>query len=186
MTVTRTPAAYRDAAKAAPRGVQGGAYTARIDAEETVLFVIGMRINRLRRVRSWWPPFVGMPRMLKELQSRPDSGLLGARSYWSGRVLVVMQHWRSVEDLGRYARDPQLLHHGAWAAFNKAAAGTGDVGIFHETYTVPASGVETLYGNMPAFGLALAHAGVPRSAGRRSRAQDRMGQEDPEYVDVAS
>ena len=85
-TTRRVPRAYRGAADAAPRGVQGGQYVAEVLTEDAVVFVIGMRINRWRRIRSWWPVFTGMPRMLAELQAR-DAGLLGARSYWSGRTL---------------------------------------------------------------------------------------------------
>lgn len=179
------PAAYRQALASAPRGVQGGVHVADLEQESAVVFLIGMRINRLRRVRSWWPVFVAMPRMLAELGSTPGSGLLGFRAYWSGRVFLVVQYWRSMEELGRYARDPKLLHQPAWAAFNRTGAGSGDVGIFHETYEVPRAGVESLYGNMPAFGLAGAHRSVPRAAGRRTRAQDHLGQADPDYVEAS-
>jgi hypothetical protein len=181
----KVPAAYRGAADSAPRGVQGGSYVADLESDHAVVFVIGMRINRWRRVRRWLPVFGAMPRMLRELQKQPDSGLLAARTYWSGRVFLVVQYWRSVEALGRYARDADQSHQPAWAAFNRAVAPTGDVGIFHETYEVPRSGVESLYGNMPPFGLGLAHGAVPRSAGRRSHAQDRMGQQDPTFVEAS-
>ena len=180
---SRVPAAYRGASEHAPRGVQGGAFVAGVDSDKAVVFLIGMRINRLRRMRSWFPVFAAMPKMLRELEARPDSGLLGARTYWSGRVFLVVQYWASVEALGRYARDAEQSHQ---PAFNRAAAaGIGDVGIFHETYEVPASGIESLYGNMPVFGLAGAHRAVARAGGRRSRAQDRMGQQDPDYVEAS-
>lgn len=186
MAIQTVPAAYRDAPRRVPRGVAGGVQVAQLTEPETVVFLIGMRINRWRRVRSWWPVFVGMPRMQRELESRPEAGCLAARSWWSGRMLLTVQYWRSAEDLGRYARDPALLHHPAWSAFNRAAAGSGDVGIFHETYTVGRDGVETVYGNMPEVGLALAHGWVPRgSRPPRSRTQDRMGQQDPEYVEAS-
>ena len=180
----KVPAPYRSAVARSPKGVLGGQHIARLQGEEAAVFLIGMRVNRWRAVRSWWPVFVAMPRMLTELESRPDSGLLAVRTFWSGRVFLTVQYWRSAEDLGRYARDPQLLHHPAWSTFNRAAAGTGDVGIFHETYVVTPDSVETLYGNMPPFGLALAHEAVPRGAGRRSRAQDKLGQQDPELVEA--
>jgi hypothetical protein len=35
--------------------------------EPFVVFVVGMRINSLRRVRAWLPVFRVMPRMLREL-----------------------------------------------------------------------------------------------------------------------
>lgn len=186
MTRSTVPVAYREAPRRAPRGVTGGVQVAQLDSDETVVFLIGMRINRLRKVRSWWPVFVGMPQMVRELEQHPDAGLLGARSFWSGRMFLTVQYWRSAEDLGRYARDPGLRHHPAWKAFNRAAAGSGDVGVFHETYTVGRDDVETLYGNMPPVGLALAHTWVPRGTRPpRSVTQDRMGQQDPEYVEAS-
>src|SRR5262245_24338164 len=106
----RVPRPYVGADRAAPKGIQGGSYTSRlpqpVDGEDgsVVVFLIGMRVNRWRRVRSWWPTFSGMPTMLRELQGRPDSGLLGVRTYWSGRHFMTVQYWRSMEELGAFAR----------------------------------------------------------------------------------
>ena len=135
------------------------------------MFLIGMRVNRWRRVRSWWPAFVGMPRMLAELQKHPEAGLIGARTYWAGRNFLNVQYWRSAEQLGRYARDPKLAHQPAWGNHNRRAARTGDVGIWHESFVVPAASIESLYANMPPFGLGAALGAVPRAAARRTRAQ---------------
>jgi hypothetical protein len=182
-TIRRVPRAFQGAADAAPRGVQGGQYVAEVLTEDPVVFVIGMRINRWRRLRSWWPVFTGMPRMLAELKSR-DAGLLGARSYWSGRTFLTLQYWRSAEELGAYARDTSFRHARAWGEFNKRAAAGGDVGIFHETYVVPRDGIESLYGNMPAFGLAAAHGARPRGVpAPRTAAHDRLESTEPEYVE---
>ena len=180
----RVPRAYRGAAGAAPRGVQGGQYVAEVPSADPVVFVIGMRINRWRRLSSWWPVFTGMPRMLAELKSR-DAGLLGARSYWSGRTLLTLQHWRSAEELGAYARDPSFRHARAWREFNKRAAAKADVGIFHETYVVPRDRIETLYANMPAFGLAAAHGSLRRGVptARRTAAHGRLDSTEPEYAE---
>ena len=115
--------------------------------------------------------------MLAEDARHPEDGLLHARSFWSGRVLMVVQYWESAEKLGHYARNAERAHAPAWAAFNRAAAGTGDVGIFHETYVVPREGVETLYANLPALGLAAAHGAVPRPGRRSRRAERRVGGE---------
>ena len=60
-----------------------------------VVFVIGMRINKLWKVHKWLPVFLAMPRMLKELERQPDSGFLGSIS---GGLLLV-QYWRSFEHL---------------------------------------------------------------------------------------
>jgi hypothetical protein len=184
-TLTRVPRAFVGAAQRAPRGVTGGQFSADLVGEEVVLFVIGMRVNRWRKLRSWLPTFVAMPRMLRELGKEPDSPLLDVRTYWSGRVFLTLQYWRSLEELGAYARDSSRLHAPAWSRFNQTAAATSDVGIFHETYRVTADSFESLYGNMPPFGLAAAQQLVPRGSRGRRETVRRMGQQDPELVDVA-
>ena len=60
-----------------------------------VVFLIGMRINKLWKVHKWLPVFLAMPRMVKELKARPDSGFLGA--ILGPRVIV--QYWRSFDEL---------------------------------------------------------------------------------------
>ncbi|WP_148574627.1 DUF4188 domain-containing protein [Nocardioides caldifontis] len=177
MSVGHLPRPYAGVADRAPRGVLPAQQVAEVPGEEVVVFLIGMRINRLRKVRSWWGAFVGMPRMLAELAKHPEDGLLHARTLWSGRTFMVVQYWESVEKLGRYARNAERAHAPAWAAFNRGPAATGDVGIFHETYVVPREGVETLYANLPALGLGAAHGAVPRPARRSRRAEKRVGGE---------
>ncbi len=182
-TTRRVPRAYASAHGRTPKGVRGGQYVADPQSDDVVVFVIGMRINRLRKVRSWWPAFVGMPRMLREL-AEADRGLLGAHTLWAGRVLLTIQYWRSAEELGSYARDASLSHAPAWGAFNKHAAATGDVGIFHETYVVPADRVESVYGNMTAFGLAKAVGSVERGRRGPTTAHQRLETTEPDYVEA--
>ena len=43
-----------------------------------VVFLIGMRINRPWKLHKWLPVVLAMPRMLRELEARPESGFLGA------------------------------------------------------------------------------------------------------------
>ena len=142
------------------RTIQPGRHTFDHDGE-IVVFLIGMRINKLRKVHKWLPTALAMPRMLRELFRRPDSGLLGARTFVSGRDVMVVQHWRSFDHLERYARSPSDAHLPAWRAFNRRVGTNGDVGIWHETYLVPAGGAEAIYNNMPVHGLAAATASVP-------------------------
>ena len=145
--------------------------TAQID-DQVVVFLIGMRINRLWKVHKWWPVAAAMPRMLRELAEDPDSGLLGVES-WFGNPTIALQYWRSFEHLERYAKDSARLHRPAWAAFNRAVAGNGDVGIWHETYRVRPGDYECIYNNMPPFGLARATRTVP-ARGRLESASGRM------------
>ncbi|MFK8909415.1 DUF4188 domain-containing protein, partial [Streptomyces sp. YS-3] len=134
---------------------------------DVVVFLIGMRVNRFRALRSWLPVMSAMPRMLKELAGEEGSGLLGHQSVLAGpRTLAVVQYWESEEKLMAYAYAQGKEHRPAWAAFNRRARGAkGAVGIWHETYVVPAGSYETVYNSMPEFGLGRATGVVP--AGRR-------------------
>lgn len=156
------------------RNVQEGRTTAAADGD-VVVFLIGMRINRLRALRSWLPVFGAMPRMLKELSKDPSSGLLGFRVLVGGlREITVLQYWESEQKLFAYASAADKEHRPAWAAYNRRARNSGtDVGLWHETYAVPAGRYETLYGNMPPYGLGAAHGTEP-AARRGERAAERM------------
>ena len=148
--------------------------TAEIDGE-VVVFLIGMRINRLWKVHKWLPVARAMGRMLRELEADPESGFLGVER-WGGNPLVMVQYWRSFEHVERYATDKVRAHLSAWAAFNRAVGSNGDVGIWHETYRVRRGDYECVYNNMPLFGLAKATRAVP-ATGRRESAPGRMAPE---------
>lgn len=156
-----------------------GRYTARIDGD-FVVFVIGMRINKLWKVHKWAPVAAAMGPMLKELFTHPEKGLLAVQYGWSGRTITLIQHWRSFEQLEAFARDRNDPHLPAWRRFNQRVGGSGDVGIFHETYRVEAGAYETLYSNMPVFGLAAAGEHLPvakrgETARARISADQRAG-----------
>src|SRR4051812_49433119 len=148
-----------------------------IDADFAV-FLIGMRVNSLLRVHKWLPVAMAMPRMLKELQQRPELGLLHYE-IWGGRTTLVLQYWRSLEQLLAYATNKEAEHLPAWRAFNRAVGTSGTVGIWHETYCVSAGQFESVYVNMPAFGLGKA-AGVQPATGARQSASGRLGRRSPE------
>lgn len=138
-----------------------------------VVFLIGMRINSLVRVDRWLPVATAMPRMLKELQRRPELGLLHYE-IWGGRTTLVLQYWRSIEQLLAYATNRQAEHLPAWRAFNRAVGTNGAVGIWHETYCVSAGNYENVYVNMPEFGLGKA-GGLQPATGSRQSAAGRLG-----------
>ena len=139
-----------------------------------VLFLIGMRINRWWKLGAWMPVISAMPRMLTELAARPELGLLHARSHFGLRSAMVVQYWRSAEDLRRYAGARDQAHLPAWRAFNRAVGMNGDVGIWHETYVVPPGGAESVYVNMPRYGLGMA-VGVQPATGARGGFAGRLG-----------
>ena len=135
-----------------------------------VVFLIGTRINKPWKVRSWWPVLRAMRAMLKELDANPDLGCLGHTFGWP----VIVQYWRSFDHLERYAKSRDHLHLPAWHRFNRVVGqARGDVGIWHETYWIRAGSFETIYSGMPPFGLGKAGRLVPAS-GARETARQRM------------
>jgi len=143
-----------------------------------VVFIIGMRINRLWRVDKWLPVARAMGPMIAELSRDPDSGFLGTEYALAGlRTVLLIQYWRDFDSLEAYARNRERRHWPAWAAFNRAVGTDGTVGIFHETYAVPAAGHETVYVNMPPFGLGKA-SGTRPATGSREVARARIRGDD--------
>lgn len=155
--------------------IRPGRFTAQIEGD-FVVFLIGMRINRLLLVHKWMPVTAAMPRMIKELARQPELGLLHAQLFLSGRTLLTVQYWRSFEQLHAYAHARDKEHLPAWAEFNRKVGGNGSVGVFHETYQVRAGHYECVYVNTPRIGLAEAGEMVP-AVGRLESAMSRMARD---------
>ncbi|MFI6048971.1 DUF4188 domain-containing protein [Streptomyces violascens] len=154
--------------------ITGGRDTAAAEGD-VVVFLIGVRINRWRAVRHWLPVVAAMPRMLKELSRDGESGLLSLRALGGGpRVHGFVQYWESREKLLSYASAQGREHHPAWSAFNRRArSAKGAVGIWHETYIVPAGSYESVYVDMPTAGLGAAW-GVEPIGRHEDRAAQRL------------
>ena len=154
-----------------------GRYTAEVEGD-FVVFLIGMRINKPWLPWKWWPTFHGMTPMLKSLRADPAKGLLGAHlALLPGVGPTVIQYWKSVEHLDRFAKDGADKHAPMQRWFNTKVGYNGDVGIWHETYIVRAGDFEAIYGNMPKFGLAAAtnHVVVGNTSPWRHFAQTHEG-----------
>jgi len=117
-----------------------------------------------------------MPPMLKLLFTHPETGFLHGEFFWNFGGPVVIQYWRSFEDLEKFARTPSVPHLQAWKKFNQAVGADGSVGIWHETYIITPGGYECFYGNMPLFGLGKALEHVP-ATGSRETARLRLSGE---------
>jgi Domain of unknown function (DUF4188) len=128
-----------------------GRYAAKLEGE-FVVFLIGARVNNLWAVHRWWPVAAAMTRMIRELSAHPELGYLGGESY-AGRTSLMLQYWRSLDQLMSYAHGKNAEHLPAWRDYNQKIRASGAVGIWHETYVVKPGGYENIYGNMPAFGL---------------------------------
>lgn len=148
---------------------------ASVPSEGAVVFLIGMRINRLWQVWNWFPVFLAMPRMIVELMKNPDLGLRGyPKTFVSGRVIMVWQQWTSFEKLEEYSKSTKNLHLPAWKSFNQKARNNEAVGIFHETYLVSPASAEGMYVNIPPLGLAHAFGSVAAD-GSMQNARKRLG-----------
>lgn len=153
--------------------IHRGRFTAEIEGP-FVVFLLGMRINKLRAVGKWMSVIGAMRPMVEHLMTHKELGLMHAHTfaYWRGAMLV--QYWRSFEQLDAFARNPELTHLDAWKRFNRAVGSDGSVGIWHETYLVQPGQYECIYGNMPRFGLAKA-GGHVKAVGSRETARRRLG-----------
>jgi len=136
-----------------------GRYTTEND-DDIVVFIIGMRINNWFSIHKWFPVFTAMPPMIKELYTHKDAlGFLSMESFFGLRTTVMIQYWRSMEDLLEYAREGK--HLTAWRDFNRKVGNNKAVGIYHESYQIKRKSYESVYGNMPLYGLAKALPQIP-------------------------
>jgi len=149
--------------------------TAEIDGD-FVVFLIGARFNNkwhlLRSVVDLGGRR-GMKHMLDYLVAHPEKGLLG---YEMG-LPVIVQYWRSFDHLEAFAKDATDPHLAAWRNYWRRVGKDDRTGIWHETYRVRAGEYETVYGNMPPFGLGKAGRLVPLS--ESSSARERFKVADP-------
>jgi len=149
-----------------------GRYTAKTD-QPFVVFLIGMRINQWWRFDKWLPVVSAMTPMLRTLFTHPEKGFLHGEFFWNFSGPIIVQYWRSFDDLERFARQPSEPHLEPWKKFNQAVGKSGMVGIWHETYLVNPDQFETVYGNMPLFGLGAALEHV-EATGARETAKLRL------------
>lgn len=137
-----------------------GRYTANIEGD-FVVFLIGMRPNKIWKLNRWLWIGKAMRSMLDALSEHKDKGLLGHRLAMSPDGPVIIQYWRSFEDLDRFAKNPADPHLGPWRRYNRELGQSTDVGIWHETFKVKAGEYEAIFTNMPRIGLAAAAEHVP-------------------------
>ena len=140
-----------------------GRYTAQIEGP-FVVFLIGMRINYFWKIHNWVPVAMAMRPLMKALEKDPAKGYLNGEFFVYKRGAAWVQYWKSFEDLEHFARSPEEPHLAAWQMFNQKVSVNGSVGIWHETYRVGAGQSESIYNNMPVFGLAKAGRHIPADA----------------------
>lgn len=140
------------------------------NSEDIVVFIIGMRINKRLAVHKWLPVFNAMPGMIKELYTNKEElGFLSMESYFGLRTTVMIQYWRSTDDLLSYAKNEN--HLSAWKHFNQKVGNNDAVGIYHETYQISKGHYESIYANMPQYGLGKALNPIPVTMEQNSARQ---------------
>ncbi|WP_078382460.1 DUF4188 domain-containing protein [Sutcliffiella halmapala] len=157
------------------RQIFSGRYTVE-NNEDLVVFMIGMRVNKWWAIHKWLPVFLAMPSMIKELYTNKELGFLSMESFVNLRTIMLVQYWRSEEDLMAYARGQKHLK--AWNDFNKKVGNNEAVGIFHETYLISEGKYESIYGNMPKFGLGKVFGNIPVTPATKS-ARNRLREKKP-------
>lgn len=148
-----------------------GRHMAEIDGDFVVL-LIGARLNLRHPVQTFKDlggRRGGMKPMLDYLVAHPEKGLLG---YTMGYPVMV-QYWRSFEHLEAFARDDSDPHTLTWRNYWRRVGTSQGTGIWHETYLIRAGDYETIYANMPAFGLGAATRLVPAAETSTARLRIR-------------
>jgi hypothetical protein len=151
--------------------INTGRHTAGFDGD-FVVFLIGARVHKRWKVRQWLPVAKAMTAMQREIAAHPEIGCLHIQNFGAVNGVSV-QYWKSFQHLEDFARSSKWSHLPAWREFNRLIRDSGDLGIWHETYMVPAGAFEAMYGNMPEMGLAAAGSMIPIGAG--STAARRVG-----------
>lgn len=150
-----------------------GRHTARVPGDGVVVFLIGARVNRLRSLPKFGRVLNSMGTMLGELAADPDHGLLHSEQFRRGRTVLLVQYWRSHEDLQAFATQKGGTHVAAWQEFNRLARESDGAGVYHETYVVQPGQAEAIYSNVPSMLLGAA-LGTQPVGPRTERAGDRL------------
>ncbi|KAI9284618.1 hypothetical protein BC943DRAFT_325239 [Umbelopsis sp. AD052] len=146
------------------------------------VFLIGFRVNGFARGNDngWLGKAMGD--MLAELQDQPELGCMNCDSYVSsnplgGSTFLLVQYWRSYDQLVEYARGQDLKHYPAWMRILKESKSSGGLGgIWHETYKVRDGEYEGIYVNTPPLGLGKVSL-VP-AIGKMTTSKGRTGDSD--------
>ncbi len=64
-----------------------------------------------------------------------------------------MQYWRSLEDLQRFAADPNGPHVPAWKWYNETADPDGGLGLWADLYVVDGDSFGAFFRNVPPIGV---------------------------------
>jgi hypothetical protein len=139
-----------------PTSIHNGAFTAKTE-NGFVVFIIGVRLNKIFAFFKWLSVIKAMVPMIKELYQNPELGFIQEQTVIGWRTVTTIQYWRSYEQLEAYTYGK--THSKAMKKFHQKIGKSGAIGLYHETYKIEKD--ESLYINMPIYGLAKAFEHVP-------------------------
>ncbi|WP_198665704.1 monooxygenase family protein [Haloprofundus halophilus] len=133
-----------------------------------VIYINGIRLNKLSALPHWLLANWKVARMFKELEADPKSGFLGYTPIFLGlRKGAAMQYWRSLEDLQRFATEQNGPHVSAWKWYNEKVDPDGGLGFWAELYVVDGDSFETFFRNVPPIGIGKYAKMVPMREHKR-------------------
>lgn len=144
-----------------------------------VVMRLGMRINTLWKPHKWLPIIRANLKMLDELETNPDIGMLAYDTKLGIRNFENVLYWNSFQDLRNWALDPDSSHAPTMKGTMDRMDASDDVGIWHELYIIDEGSYENVYYNTPPTGLGKATELHPTKGYRRTAA-GRLGMTDGE------
>jgi hypothetical protein len=150
-----------------------------------VVFHIGARPNNgIDAFFKWMGD--AMDAMTRELEAEQPLGYLGGESYvgLASQGTTMIQYWRSMEHLNKWARNPKNKHASAWAKLMAKGRETNAYGFWHETFEVKANNYECIYVNCPPLLLGNCHESeLLKVEGQNQSAAGRAGRK--QYTNYA-
>ena len=140
--------------------------------EELCLVRMGVVVRTLRAL----PYGIKLARAVERSSDeaiRAGAGLLSSERFGFGwSHFGFLQYWSSFEALDSWSH--RVPHSDWWRAALVRMRKREDFGIYHETFLVPRTGVESIYVNAPTAGLAK--FGIKTEAvGPATTSRDRLG-----------
>jgi hypothetical protein len=140
--------------------------------EELCLVRLGLVVRKLRAL----PFSAKMGRAIGRATAEAvesGSGLLRSERFrFAWDHFGVLQYWSSFEALEGWSHRPP--HSDWWREALERMREQGDFGVYHETFLVPRSRVESIYLNCPPVGLS-AFGVTGEAVGTSTTSRDRLG-----------
>jgi hypothetical protein len=133
-----------------------------------------VRFGLIARRWTAWGFVRGMGKAIdREASAARALGLLHAERFALGFGHVgALQYWRSFAELDAWSH--RAPHAEWWRRAVDRMRRRGDLGVYHEAFLVPRSGVESIYLDCPPLGLA-AFGTLGEPVGSRTTARQRLG-----------